>query len=78
MKSPLKGLPDLVPDLPKKGIRLSLSPVEAVAVYMALDKAVEAIEGQYPNLPDGVKVMLSAIEYARDSLGDRLTFRECP
>jgi len=41
MKSPFRGLPDLLPELPAKSVRLTLSPEQALVLYSVLSKASE-------------------------------------
>lgn len=76
MRSPIKGLPDLAPELPLKDVRLTLSPVESVALYCTLENAIECMEQQHPEAPEHIRVMLSCLQHISDSLADRFTFRE--
>ena len=69
-KSPIKGLPDGVVMLPKKPIRLTLEPQQAVMLHVALTIYIEGLHAGKPGSKQAQ--VLSVFEEVLDLLDDRL------
>jgi hypothetical protein len=72
MKSPFVNLPDGIPQLPKKPIRIELQPFQALLLYTLLSDTCDLIEKQ----PEGRyrDNALAAFEDVCDRLHDKLEF----
>jgi hypothetical protein len=72
MKSPFVNLPDGIPQLPKKPLRIELQPFQALLLYTLLSDTCDLIEKQ----PEGRyrDNALSALEDVRDKLENKLEF----
>lgn len=69
----MNGFPPLVPDYPKKQLRLTLDPIQAVGLWHLLDKTIDAMDDL--DKSDQEKFGLLVYQSIESMLSDRLTFR---
>jgi hypothetical protein len=70
----MKTLPSLIPDYPKKPIRLTLDPMQSVGLWHLLDMHIDSFD-ELKNPTDLQKFAHVVYESIESMLSDRLDFR---